>query len=57
CIENKKELSDLQKTTSVKKDSMDLVVRSLAEKFGIGKIHEEEEWEEHEEETLIVSEK
>ncbi|KAH9317889.1 hypothetical protein KI387_019658, partial [Taxus chinensis] len=50
------EISDLQKTASVKKDSMDLVVRTLAEKFSIGKSHEEEEWEEHEE-TPIVSEK
>ncbi|KAH9306563.1 hypothetical protein KI387_010967, partial [Taxus chinensis] len=50
------ELSDLQKTALVKQDSMDSVVRALAEKFGIGKSHEEEEWEEHEE-TPIVSEK
>ncbi|KAH9310284.1 hypothetical protein KI387_044689, partial [Taxus chinensis] len=39
------ELSDMQNTASVKKDSMDSVVRALAKKFSIRKSHEEEEWE------------
>ncbi|KAH9320718.1 hypothetical protein KI387_015357, partial [Taxus chinensis] len=51
------ELSNLQKMDLVRKDSMDLVVQALAEKFGIRKSHKEEEWEEREEETPIANEK
>ncbi|KAH9287971.1 hypothetical protein KI387_032088, partial [Taxus chinensis] len=51
------EISDLQKMASVKQDSMDSLVRALDKKFGIGKSHEEKEWEEREEETSIVREK
>ncbi|KAH9327831.1 hypothetical protein KI387_043765 [Taxus chinensis] len=52
------ELADLQKTASVKQDSMDSVVRGLAEKFGIGRSHHEESYgEEHEEETSNTREK
>ncbi|KAH9319201.1 hypothetical protein KI387_020970, partial [Taxus chinensis] len=52
------ELAYLQKTTSIKQDSMDSVVQGLAENFGIGKSHHEEDYgEEHEEETSNTREK
>ncbi|KAH9315417.1 hypothetical protein KI387_024044, partial [Taxus chinensis] len=47
------DILDLQNMASVKQDSMDSVVRALAEKFSIGKSHEEEEWEEHEETPIL----
>ncbi|KAH9290796.1 hypothetical protein KI387_034913, partial [Taxus chinensis] len=48
------DLSDLQNMDFVKQDSMGSVVRALAEKFGIRKSHEEEEWEEHEEMPIVI---
>ncbi|KAH9313350.1 hypothetical protein KI387_028385, partial [Taxus chinensis] len=52
------ELVDLQKTNSIKQDSMDSVVRGLVEKFGIGRSHHEESYgEEHDEETSNTREK
>ncbi|KAH9307239.1 hypothetical protein KI387_035150, partial [Taxus chinensis] len=50
---HQQEPPDLQNTTSVKQDSMDLVVRALAENFGIGKSQEEEEDMEEREETPV----
>ncbi|KAH9310681.1 hypothetical protein KI387_025716, partial [Taxus chinensis] len=50
---NQRELSYQQRTSTVKKNSIDSMVQALDEKFGIEKSHDEEYMGEREEETPI----